>query len=441
MIPCNIPERPFQTTPTPQEAANHAYLQELGGKRTARHASEESKSSPDPKSVAEQTRYIRTDLQNIFDIQSDHLPVSETAKSTEQIKQEYWSRASRVGTEYGAKENFSLEDYLHVGAERDYASIKEYIEEEYAPDSIPRSVLDGIDAYHNVLEINPSTASSIIMELIGRSIGDIKSSARQIELTTKCSEQEATSAAFAEFITGTVPKHIDAIAEKHGRGDDAIRPYMNKPSFYPTADTPAEDDVLKLNYDDVEGLIQVYDIQSRPYNETELGMADQLAQLPEMQTAMIQTQETLVAFSEDYLQQHPERATGNLRNFSEIFAPEYNESGLELLPNPKLIRAMVNNVLPAVAQQLLLREATITEVSEEDIRAGIHVAAKEYKLFQTSIGQFKNYDQIEQTAELHSIYKVVCPANSLFPTFLTKYLASYYERAKNNTSAASAASR
>ena len=424
----NIPERPFPRQATPPEEANNLYLAQLGDKRTARHASEEGKQSPEPHSVNEATKYIRIDLQPIFKRAAETEAPQEKTLTLTELKTVYWSRAAQVGPEHGAKPNFTLEDYLHVGLDRDYLSIKELIENDYPPDSIPRSVLDGIDAYHQVLNLNPATAATITMELIGRSTSHIKSDADAIMTEEQLPASEATSRAIANFITSQVPEHISTITTTYGTGENSIRPYMNKQSFYPRP-TFEEDSVLTLSYTDVEGLVEVYNIQSRPYSDEELSMADELAQNPAMQTAMIRTQEALVAASEDYLKQHPDRARGNLKNFSEIFAPDRSNGDLQLLPNPKLLRAMVNNVLPAVAQSLRDREATVRDVTAADITRGVHIASKEYKLFQTNIGQFKNYNPESETAELHSIYKVVCPANSLFPTYLSMHLAEYYEKA------------
>lgn len=149
-----------------------------------------------------------------------------------------------------------------------------------------------------------------------------------------------------------------------------------------------------------------------------------------MQAAILHVHEQLVTFSEQYLGDHPDRAEGDMRNFSELFIKEGKGDAMELLPNPKLLRAMVNNVMSGVAKSIIERGASITEITSDDIVAGVRTAAKEYKLFQANIGQFKNYNKTTNSAELHSMYKVVCPANSLFPSFLTAKLADSYQREK-----------
>lgn len=400
------------------------YLEDLGTARTARHASEEFH-SPKPEAVGQAVRSIRQDIGEVFTA----VPAtSETqlGHSLEDAKARYWERAARVGVEAGAKPGFELEDYLKVGEGRSYEKIKEQIESEYTADSLPRAVLDGVDAYSQVLEINPAHATTITMELIGRHLSDIKQAAARLE-AEGLPAHEATRQAFSQFITSEVPFHINDIMTKYGRGDEAIRPAMNKSSFYPTPETTLEGKAsLKLSQEDAAGLIEVYDIQSRPYDDETLALGDEIAHIPQMQMTMLRVQEELVDVSREYLAAHPERAAGNLENFSEIFVPERHEDGMVLLPNPKLLRAMVNNVMPAIALNLQRRGVGIESMTEEDIQEGVKIAAKEFKLFQSKIGQFDNFDPSDQTVELESTYQVVCPANSMFPNFLTAKLARYY---------------
>lgn len=424
-----LTQTPNQKREITSSDSNSSYVEKLNGKRTARHASEEDMNSPLYRDVAVATAAIRKDIQPAFEALNDY---EHEPDALVDLKEKYWLRAQHVGTEHGAKPGFKLDDYLQVGPSRSYDEIKEVLDEEYLAESVPGSVLDSIDAYHQVLGVNPAHAATITTELIGRGLPHIAKMSDEIVTSDGLSPQEATTVAVAKFIRDEVPYHINYIIDRYGYGDDAVKPYMAKNSFYPEAESEKKDAKLELSVHDVQGLIRAYDIQSRPYNTDELDMANELASDFAMQAAMIRIQESLVSFSEDYLKQHPERAQGDLRNFSEIFVPKREEDGLKLLPNPKLLRAMVNNVLPGIAQNLIERGLGAKQIDEEAIRQGVDVASKEYKLFTTNIGQFANHDPQKQTAELHSMYRVVCPANNLFPNFLTAHLANYYAEAKTN---------
>lgn len=405
------------------------YLEGLRDKRTARHASEEGFCSPLPSEVGTAVRSIREDLHAMFKGVEENVNDSES-ESLHNLKEHYWQRASRVGIEHGARAGYELDDYFKIGIDRSYASIKDEIMENYSEGSIPRSVLAGIGVYHEALDINPSSAATITMELVSRNLADIKRRAGSLQDQNGISTLEANRLAFEDFINSEVPRHITTIIDTCGTGDKAIRAASNKLSFYPATESSGNEDVaLLLSKDDAQGMIKAYDIQSRPYTDDELFVGGQLAQMPQMQAAMLRVHEDLVDFSESYLSQHPERASGNLKNFSEIFVPEYGDK-LTLLPNPKLVRAMVNNVMPAVAKTLIDNNKTLENMTKEDVLEGVHIAAKEYKLFQTNIGQFENYNDDDATTELHSVYKVVCPANAMFPDMLTAKLGSYFEEEK-----------
>lgn len=422
------------TEPT-LECPAAGYLASLvgGAARTTRHASEVYFDSPDPEATALAVREIRKDISAAV---ASALDVVETFEVEQpqplaEAKRAYWERAARVGTEHGPREGYGLEDYLRIESGRGYGDIKARVEEHCTEDSVPRSVLGAIDTYHQALGINPAHATTITMELIGRNMAAL--GRRSDHYSAMGYDQtEATRRAFADFLLDEVPQHVAYVAGRYGHGDDVLRSVMHKGSFYP-ADAASEgaDTRLVLAEADARGLIEVYDIQSRPYGQAELLLGNEIASTPEMQLAMIQVHEGLIEIARQYLEVHKDRARGSLKNFSEIFVPEYTEDGIELLPNPKLIRAMVNNFMPAIALNMLRRGATdITAIEPRDIDAGIHIAAKEFRLFQSVIGQFVNPDRVRGTVELASTFQVVCPANSLFPSCMTGKLADAYAMAQ-----------
>lgn len=425
-----IPLVPVHTSDTTEKVPTDtdAYLETIAPYRTARGASEAGHDSPAGDVVSDAVRAIRTDIAPIFKGDPSELR-NDGHHTLEEMKAYYWSRASHVGTEHGAKQGYELQDYFTVGDERSYEAIKDTIEGEYDEGTVTRNVLDGIEAYHGALDINPAHAATIMMEMLGRNLGVIKQRADEIERLTGNLPQEASVAAVAEFVNTAVPEHIAAIIETHGTGDDKIRSVMNKSSFY-----AAEHDKgavgLTLAADDAAGLVEVYNIQSRPYDEIDLAMGNELAQIPEMQAAMLRVQEGLISFSETYLQMHPERAKGDMRNFSEIFVPEHKDGQMRLLPNPKLILAMVNNVMPAIAMSIMRRGGTLDSIDETDITEGVRIASGEFMLFQSRIGQIDHYDEETGTVQLESTFKVVCPAGGLFPAHMKEHLATYYEEAK-----------
>lgn len=401
------------------------YFPILGDARTARHASETYHNSPAPALVNEATKVIRDDIRPAFIAPTN--PQEKITKQLSAAKEYYWSRAQHVGVEHGARAGYAMEDYLRVESDRSYDRIKEKVETHHTPGSAPRILLSAVDSYHTALHINPAHAATITMELISRNFEAIKA-------TQEHQGSEPTVArtmdALHSFIEEVVPQHIQHISRTHGHGDTSVKPYLNKASFYPTADSTAETyDRLLLPKDDASGVVDVYDLQNRPYDAKELAFAQTMILLPHMQLTLINLHEELVEYSKAYLAQHPERAQGDLRNFSEIFIP----FGSDLLPNPKLIRAMANNILPGIARHALSQHLEAHEIEPDTVQKGIQTAIAEHQLFNSNIGEFRQAfsDTSQETAvEWASVYKVQCPAATLFPQFLRKRFADHHAYAK-----------
>lgn len=388
------------------------------GVRTARHASEEGVAPPDDE-IKLATTAIRRVLTPAFSVES--AAQYDVSSDLGTVKTRYWEQAGRVGTEHGAKPGFELDDYLATSETRSYFSIKQDLLRRNPEGTLGRNLIDTVDLYHKALEINPAQAAAVVCELISRgraTIGDL--AAQHGEMPP----EDATRHALNEFIASSVPAHISRVLEEYGKGGSVAKA-LTKQSFYPQFDA-AEAAPLAVGKEDVRALIEVFELQNRPYSRAELRMADDIAKLPAMQMAIIGVHGRLLDMSRVYLRNHPERLTGDMASWSEIFVPEEQPDGTtELLPNPKLVRAICNNVLPAVAGKLLGRGVDLDEMTAEDISEGATLAARTYKLFQSKIGLFRTNPQTGQI-ELGNITTVICPANQLFPRFLTQYLGADY---------------
>ncbi len=399
-----------------------AYEQNLldNNVRTARHASEEGL-APHDDDIKLATVAIRRVIAPAFAVEAD-APYDEESELAA-MKEQYWQRAGRVGTEHGAKPGFELDDYFATSETRSYYSLRQDLLKRNPEGSLGRNLLDTVDLYHKTLKINPAYAATIVCELVSKGRTEISTLAAQ---QTDALPEEATRLALNEFMTTTAPSHITRVLEEYGTGDTVTKA-LTKQSFYPQFET-AEVAPLAVSKEDVRALVEVFDLQNRPYSRAELRTADDIAKLPAMQMAMLGVHERLMDMSRAYLANHPDRMTGDMTSWSEVFVPERQPDGtVELLPNPKLMRAIANNVLPAVAGKLLERGVDIDEMTADDITEGATVAARTYKLLQSKIGLFRPNPQTGQI-ELGNITTVICPANQLFPRFLMQYLGPDYEK-------------
>ena len=392
------------------------------GVRTGRHASEIGQAPPE-RDIKKATTHIRRVISPAFAIEPE-APFEDVIDPGE-VKSKYWERARRVTAEHGATAGFELDDYFRTSESRSYYSLKQDLQKRNPEGTLGRELLDTVELYHKALDINPAHAAGIVCELVSRGRGAISSLASQHD---DVSPEEATRLAFDEFMSSTVPVHITNILEVQGTGDE-IANVMTKQSFYPDFEE-TEAKPLAVDADDVRAIIDVFDLQNRPYSRAELRMANDIAGQPDMQVAMLGVHERLIDMSTKYLHDHPERMNGDMVSWSEIFVPEMQEDGeVVLLPNPKLMKAVTNNVLPAVAGELLGRSAEVDDITSDDIARGVHTASRTYKLMQSKVGLFQAKPETGQI-ELGSITTVTCPANQAFPNFLLQYLGSDYDEVR-----------
>ena len=406
---------------SPQEGFDlPAYEEHLHnqGVRTGRHAAAMGL-APEVSTLRDATVAIRKVIRPMFDTEPGEL-ISD--KDLEQTKAYYWSRAARVGAEHGAVPAFELDDYFRVGEHRSYFAIRQELLERNPEGTLGHDLIGAVDLYHTSLDLNPAIAAGVLCELISRGRGNISHMAAR---HTDISPTEATRLAFGDFLAEVVPSHIAALATEYGKGE-VVERASTKQSFYPKFEAAEAEAALAISSEDMRAIVDVFDIQNRPYSRAELAMGNDIAQTGTMQQAMIGVHERLMDMCTTYLQNHPERMTGNMASWSEIFIPEAREDGsYDLLPNPKLLRAMANNVLPAVASRLLSRGVDINEITADDIEQGVQTASRRFKLLQAKVGLFRTNQQ-SGTVELGEITTITCPANQLFPSFLSQYLGSDY---------------
>jgi hypothetical protein len=172
---------------------------------------------------------------------------------------------------------------------------------------------------------------------------------------------------------------------------------------------------IVLDKKDIEGLIEAYHIQDKPYSKEELALADRLlTENPYLAPALMQFQRLYMSYARQYLIQHPERLQFTMNTMSEIFiSVPTQEDPYRLIPNPKLLKSMANNWLGAVARVLIadFRDVAPEQIDPlalrgQDIARGVELA-RELGLFQAEVGDFRTEDG---EARLYGAMKLTCPA-------------------------------
>ncbi|WP_265564773.1 hypothetical protein [Streptomyces hygroscopicus] len=161
-------------------------------------------------------------------------------------------------------------------------------------------------------------------------------------------------------------------------------------------------------------------------------MAMRLVGTPRLQAALLAVQLQLTAGSLGPLDRLV-TAFGTPRAllpFTEAFVNRhgYGSSRLSLSPNPKLITVLCNNVVPAIAGELLRKGAHAEDLDADTVRAGV-VAARRRHVFEILIALFDRVDGPDpNTVQLSGFSMRVCPALVPFTAFLETWLPYHFAR-------------
>lgn len=389
--------------------------------RTSRRASEVFFDMPPLTVAVEGERLVRGDLDETY---ADFVKPGERDIDNEQsfssIQESYWSQAQHVGEISGAYPNATLADYFVVDTERSEAAIRASIREKYEPVSPPVLLLDAIERYADALDLDIMTAARIATKHLQLQLPFMKTRAQELIVEEGVDEVDATNRVFQDFVEVSVQAHI--LKVKESGDENVLHGFINKVLPPDAADLIDDAPPLRLSAYDATGLTRVYKLERRPYSDEELKLANQLAQDSLMQATLITFQMAIVDYSKDYLETHPERAGHSLLPYSEFFVP--TEHGFS--PNPKLLKVLCNNYLPAVAGLMQERGIGIDEITGE-LLAEAAQSAKKRRVFFAQIGKFNNLDPETDTVELDAFVSRTCPGMQILSNGLSTWMPKVYD--------------
>lgn len=388
------------------------------GFRVAKSASEHGE-APDPDQARRMRPIIGRKVSEVLNATVD----VESSLSLDELKKSYWERSWRVDVEYGAVETDSLDYYFTLDTSRNFEDMRSKFIELGTPSEIQKSLLDLIGKESSENNKSPSIIVSSILRKLSRSIRQ----AKENKIINGQDDPESQMYKLHDIMEWDF-RTLLALDEQG----------MNMP-IQETSD-PLEDikllEDIAISEGDAAFIWELHDIENKPYNKAELEGAQRMLLLPSMQATLIRLHEGIIDESKSYLTKHPERLTGNMASFSEIFIVDHKDEGdFELLPNPKFIQLLAKNIFPAIAKSMLEHNTDFNnlepnDITPEDITRGIAIATKEYNLLSTYLPSFKKHDTI---MHLKSIDMAVCPAHNYLPNFLTRNLETIFESSKQQT--------
>jgi len=394
------------------------YLEEVDAKvRTSRRASEIFFNMPSLSDAVRGEMLIRDDLNTVYNdfLSGSYASVTINARF-DAARADYWEKAQNVSEIAGAYASATLGDYFKVDLDRNEASIREQVHANYELGSVPHLMLNAVEAYATALDSTIMESARIATKHLMSVLPYMKRDAALLIAKDGATKLEATSSVFRMFSDRLVPSHIEKSLTLGGIAPHSIIP---QDAQMTAGELPA----LVVSSHDATGLTKVYKLERRPYSTEELILANHLAQEPLLQVLLISFQQKVVEYSTEYLDAHPERKAHSLLPFSEFFVD--SEHGF--IPNPKLLKVLCNNYLPALASVMLAEGKKLSNITGEDLsRAAID--AQKRRVFFAQIAKFNNYDQTTDTVELDAFIGRTCPGMKVLTSGLTVWLPQIYDQ-------------
>ncbi|TYC04779.1 hypothetical protein FXF53_06585 [Micromonospora sp. WP24] len=339
------------------------------------------------------------------------------------LREQYWQRVVRakpVAVHFGAADHDDLDDYFTVAAERSTRATLERARTTISPGSPADLLLRSIDRLAAGKGSSPSEACRDAMRLLAAAWPELVERARPAPEAAP----PAVASVLAEF--------HDALRAGHlGKGSAALRAgHLGEGSAAGRAgphDGPFDARLTRVG---VRELARLYLLARRCFTDEEVRLAQRLARHPRLRYALLATHLRLVAeSSETAVRLAADWGTTRvLLPFTEAFVNRtgYASPVIDLAPNPKLITVLCNNVLPAVAGELIGRNADENALDAEVLAAGVQAAARR-GVFAVTIGLFGETER-RDVASLSGFSRRVCPAATPFAAFCRQWLPYYFDR-------------
>ncbi|MFI6244012.1 hypothetical protein ACIBEF_29520 [Micromonospora sp. NPDC050795] len=330
----------------------------------------------------------------------------------------YWERVvagKAVAVRFGAADLGTLDGYFGLTAGRSLPDAVARLHEETTPGSPAAHLLRGIERLASRRGQSHAEACRDVMSHL---------STHWPDLARRCRGGPDAAPLPAERILSTLDDAI-GVAGEEGRRSRRSSP-----------DVPAQGagsaEVL-LTTAEARELARVYMLARLCFSAEEFRIAQLLAADPRVRYAVLATHLYLVSEVSRSAEELVESwgTAKVLLPFTEAFVnvSGYSSSVADLAPNPKLITVISNNLLPAVAGELLRRDAAVDEVDADILAAGVQAAVQQ-GVFDVTIGLFNQADR-RDAVSLSGLSRRVCPAVRPFGAFCRRWLPYFFDRHPN----------
>ncbi|WP_433349548.1 hypothetical protein [Micromonospora sp. CA-111912] len=330
------------------------------------------------------------------------------------LRARYWQRvvdAKPVAVHFGAADLDGLDDYFDVATDRSSQAAVARLRAETTPRSPADHLLRSVEQVAAVLGTSHSESCRQTMNLLSTDWCDLVRRCRNGPEPALPTADRVLSAFYASISPELVRQRL-----------------LTPPSRSRHRHRGAAE--ASLTSSQAREMARSYMLARLCFSAEEVRVARRLASHPRLQYALLATQLQLVAASSHRARQLT-RDWGTARvllPFTEAFVSSngYRSSVTDLAPNPKLITVLCNNLLPAVAGELLIRDAGPDDLDAGTLAAGVQ-AAYQRGVFAVTIGLFHGTAE-PGVVSLSGFSRRVCPAARPFAAFCRRWLPYFFER-------------
>jgi hypothetical protein len=392
-----------------------AYLQSVNEEiQTTKISSELWFRSPSPHDIRENDRFVRSLIrEGLGRVTPVNRARHQSAKyDAALIQSAYWEEAKQardIAVHFGAAGYRTLEEYFMVDPGRSSGATLARARHVVAAFSPAGYLLQSIDLLSTADAAAPAESCRKAMAILARDWPDL------VHVNLEQSGPVVSAADLLREFCNSVEARI-----ARPRGPEQTSP-----------DSSVDSPPVLLTAAEAREFATTYMLGRYCFTAEEYLMAKRLVAMPRLQSALLAVQLQLIAESREPLDRLLARfgTPEVLLPFTEVFVNRhgYNSSRLGLSPNPKLITVLCNNVVPAIAGELLRRGSRVDDLDADAIHAGI-VAARRRHVFEIMIALFDRADgSLPDTVSLSGFSMRVCPALAPFSTFLEDWLPHYFE--------------
>lgn len=384
-------------------------------RQTMKIGSEQFMVSPPAHILRENDRFVRRLIASsllVHQPSDDLLDRQPLRRMMDDVESWYWGEARRgagVSLDFGATDHAHVSAHFQVDVMRAWPTRVRSLRDAHPGPSLTNEFLHLIDSVAEQRSTTVPQACRVVMTELSRRWSATGNGARSCEAEPEKGLREALREA-GSHQWSNVPR------ERRGR---VGRDYYDG-TAYPLLTSESE----------VREFAAAYALGRLGYNTREMELAQLVASDPRLQYALLAFHSVVTiqarAVAAPLVQRYGDPRV--LLPFTEICvdANRYRSSSVDLVPNPKLITVLTNNVVPAISGVMARDQVSLDGLNGSLIREGV-ASAVSRGIFEVRVGAFNRAEPKDQ-ATLDGMTLRVCPARDPFAQMCQAWLPFLFDR-------------